>query len=265
MSQVQSSTAVCENEQLGVASSIAAQIETQNNGYKVDENNETNMITVVGPSTSQCIDIASDLVAASTSRNQLPGNTAPKSSENTNKKTKVKTEPANGYLQFIQARKKAGLAINPNSKVKLSELIIEWRELPEDQKAIYKQMAQKEKIGLGSNFRKNRTRKIKEVDESKPSRKERSKKSTKTKVSKNEPKIVNDISLTNLMKKYKYMDDGIKVLEEELVDLRSLKLSKSVELAVGKAKLQMKSEIVNILKEKLSNMHRLHSSCGLAK
>ena len=260
MSQVQSSTAGCENEHL-VASSIAAQIEPQDKDY-----NGINMNTMVGPSTSQCFAIASDLVAASTSLTQLPGNTAPKNSENPNKKIKVKTEPANGYLQFIQARKKADLAINPNSKVKLSELVIEWRELPEDQKAIYKQMAQEEKIGLGSDFRKNRTRKIKEADKSKPNKKPRHKKSTKTKVLiKDQAKIVDDRSLTNLMKKYKDIDTDIKVLEEEVEDLRSLQLSKSVELAVGKAKLQMKSEIVTVLKEKLSNMHRLHSSCGLAK
>ena len=263
-----------ENEHFrGVSSSApAAANDPDDKGNEVIGNNETIVITVVGPSSSQCIDIASNLVSASTIQSQPLSTgstgTAPGSStENFSvKKSRVKTEPANGYLQFIQARKKAGLAVNPNSKVNFQELRSEWREFSEDQKSVYKKMAQKEKIELGDNFRKNRSRKIKEVVRSKPYKKRPSKKSSETKVQKrNEPKIVNETSLSNLMKKYKDIDTEIKVLEEEVENLRSLNQSKSVDLAVGKARLHIKSENVSVLKEKLTNMLRLHSSCNLTK
>ena len=71
--------------------------------------------------------------------------------------------------------------------------------------------------------------------------------------------------MANLMEKYKDMDTEIKNLDESVENLRSVKLSKSVELAVNKAKLQIKSENVILLNEKMSNMIRLHTSCNYGK
>ena len=111
-----------------------------------------------------------------------------------------------------------------------------------------------------------KTRKIKEVVKSKSLKKQRPKKSKEPNVHKQgKPKTANDRSLSKLMERYKDFDKEIKVLEEEVDSLKSLKLSKSVEVAVVKAKLQIKSENVTSLKEKLSNMLRMHSSCNLAK
>ena len=76
-------------------------------------------------------------------------------SGNTKAKTsRVKTEPANGYLQFVQARKKAELALDHNFKLNMRNVQNEWKELSEVGQAVYKEMAQMEKIELGNNFRK---------------------------------------------------------------------------------------------------------------
>ena len=139
MSPVPRSPAVRENEHFREVPSSATKSDSVDNVYKVIVSNETNVISVVGPSTSHCIAIASELVGASTSQNEYLNSekTAPESSSENpvKKKAKVKTEPANAYFQFIQSRKKAELAINPNYQVNLSEqLRTEWRDFNEDQK-----------------------------------------------------------------------------------------------------------------------------------
>ena len=180
----------------------------------------------------------------------------------------MKTEPANGYLQFVQARKKAELALDHNFKLNMRNVQNEWKELSEVGQAVYKEMAQMEKIELGNNFRKNRSRKIKEIVKSKADKKQRPQRNKRAKPKKQENSNAvtgSDISLANLMEKYKDMDTEIKNLDESVENLRSVKLSKSVELAVNKAKLQIKSENVILLKEKMSNMIRLHTSCNYGK
>ena len=188
-------------------------------------------------------------------------------SGNTKAKTsRVKTEPANGYLQFVQARKKAELALDHNFKLNMRNVQNEWKELSEVGQAVYKEMAQMEKIELGNNFRKNRSRKIKETVNIKPFKKQRPQRRTNPLTQdKSSVVSVSDKSLANLMKKYKEMDTEIANLDVNVENLRSVKLSKSVELAVSKAKLQIKSENVVLLKEKMSNMLRLHTSCSYGK
>ena len=184
------------------------------------------------------------------------------------KTSRMKTEPANGYLQFMQAKKKAEIALDPNFKLNLGKVQTEWKELSEAQQAVYKEMAQMEKIELGNNFRKDRSRKIKEIVASKPCKKQRPQRNKRTKPQKQEKFIVgsaSDKSLANLMKRYKDMDTEIKTLDANVENLRSDKQSKSVELAVNKARLQIKSENVILLKEKMSNMLRLHTSCSYGK
>ena len=137
MPQIPRSPAVCENEHSREVPSSAGNSDSQDKDNKV--NKETNEITVVGPSTSQCIAIASELVGVSTSQNKSLNSekAAPKSSSENPviKKTRVKIKPANACFQFILSRKKAELAINPNYQVNLSEqLRTEWRDFNEDQK-----------------------------------------------------------------------------------------------------------------------------------
>ena len=132
------------------------------------------------------------------------------------------------------------------------EVRAEWKVLNEDQKAFYKEMMEKEKVGLGDNYRRNRSRK-KDEPVSEPKR-HRAKKVKKVKAP--EPKqstsYISEISI--LMKQMKDLDSEIKETEEEVDNLRSVKLEESVTLAVSKNNLKVKTDNKIVLKKKYCNL-----------
>ena len=78
------------------------------------------------------------------------------SSENVKDK-KVKTEPANPFLQFWKAKKKENPGIALNSKL----IREQWAGLEDNERNVYINLYKSEKESLGADYRKDRKRKLK--------------------------------------------------------------------------------------------------------
>ena len=52
-------------------------------------------------------------------------------------------------------------------------------------------------------------------------------------------------------------------IEEEVNEMKSVKQFSAVELAIEKTKLKMKAENCVLLKEKLSNLQKIHKNCKI--
>ena len=70
-------------------------------------------------------------------------------------------------------------------------------------------------------------------------------------------------SLPSLLDNLKEIDKSIDSLQIEIDELKEVKLSKMVEVATSKAALKLKSECVSVLKEKVSNMYKIHKNCNI--
>ena len=87
-------------------------------------------------------------------------NVTPNQSTNSKKKNikrrakdRVKTEPANQWLQFLSEKRKLNTASDPALKLDLKDVRSKWWGLKEGDKKVYKEKAVNEKVELGDNFR----------------------------------------------------------------------------------------------------------------
>ena len=209
-----------------------------------------------------------DLEKSSLSEVPQSGNKEDKSKgvQKRKRKEKSKTEPANAYLQFIKAKKSALKAVNPGEIkicLNMTEANAEWKRLEDDQRAVYKEMFKKERTALGDDYRKNRKHKKKEV----VTTKSEGKKQHQTKVrapkahKKEKPSFVAEISV--VIKDLKDIELDIGGIEAEVNEMKRVKQSSAVELAVEKTKLKMKVENGVLLKEKLYNLQKIHKNCKI--
>ena len=76
---------------------------------------------------------------------------------------KLKTEPANSFLQFVQEKKRKEKDDNPRSKLNMASVRKEWSDMPDENKVFYRELYEREKIELGTNFR-NKTEKKQEEE-----------------------------------------------------------------------------------------------------
>ena len=68
-------------------------------------------------------------------------------------------------------------------------------------------------------------------------------------------------SLPSLLNNLKEIDTSLDCLQIEIDELKEVKLARMVEVATSKASLKLKSENVVVLKEKVSNMYKIHRNC----
>lgn len=170
---------------------------------------------------------------------------------------KLKTEPANSFLQFVQEKKRKEKDDNPRSKLNMASVRKEWSDMPDENKVFYRELYEREKIELGTNFR-NKTEKNKKKKSSiKPIRKFKRQKKQKT------PQYPpqNHMSLKTLMESYKDTENKLKDSEDAMIKLYKDRLETAVELAISKTKYQNLTENVYRLKEKLSNVKNMHQNC----
>ena len=124
-------------------------------------------------------------------------------------------------------------------------------------------MFQKERTALGEDYRQNRKRKIKEVFTIKPEKKQRQKKLKPPRAPiKEKANFLCEISV--VIEDLKDIEIEIRVKEEEVNLMKSVKQSSTVELAVEKTKLKMKAENSVLLNEKLCNLQKLHRNCKIS-
>ena len=190
-----------------------------------------------------------------------------KDTRNSNQKKivkKRKTEPTNPYLQFVKSRKDIAKVIDPQSKLNMKDVQREWGELTETEKMPFREMFQKEKGDMGNDFRNKGLReKIDKDANSNPLEKKR--KSRKKGLISNKSKSVvgEEKSLMVRMKKFKEVEEEITKAEVEAKSLFGEKLKVNIELAAKKTKFQMLTDSLFALKEKHSNINKIHKNCGL--
>ena len=177
---------------------------------------------------------------------------------------KVKTEPANSYLQFVKEKKFLELSKNATAKLDMNKVRSEWVDLSEAEKVVYREMAAQEKVELGSRYRNRSLNKenFAKSNGGKKKKKSRIGKSLKSKsISRGSLNFESKSSLTAMMTKFKALEVEAKQLEHEVDSLQEEKISKLVDLAGRKARFSIKSEEVTALKDKINNMKKNHNSC----
>ena len=179
------------------------------------------------------------------------------------KKNRVKTEPANKWLQFLSEKRKLNIACDPTSKLDLKDERRKWWGLNEENKQVYKEKAVKEKVDLGDNFRNKSVNEERAVHEKTPVKKRREKKkcTQKKSIVKKAPSKDNQESLTTLMSDFKELEKVIDELESDVEALKNEKVTKMVDVATKKANLEHKSDSISVLKDKIANMNRIHIKC----
>ena len=210
----------------------------------------------------------SDHIMVQPSSLTLPtANVTPNQSTNSKKKNikrrakdRVKTEPANQWLQFLSEKRKLNTASDPALKLDLKDVRSKWWGLKEGDKKVYKEKAVNEKVELGDNFRNKSLNEERVVHQNTPPR--RKKKCTKKKaITKEAPSIENHESLTTLMTKFKDLEKNIEELEADFEGLKNEKVVKLIEVATKKANLKHKSDSISVLKDKIANMKKIHIKC----
>ena len=175
---------------------------------------------------------------------------------------KIKTQFANRWLQFLHEKRSANAS--SGSKLDLNKSRSEYWALTEEQRAVYDEMALKEKFELGDNFR-NKTlieNAVEQVKEKKQ-KKKRPKQCAKKYPSLGEQVPEIQKSLPSLLNNLKEIDTSLDCLQIEIDELKEVKLARMVEVATSKASLKLKSENVVVLKEKVSNMYKIHRNCNI--
>ena len=207
------------------------------------------------------LDLQQDPAASS------PGESGPSGvdqSSRPHKIGKIRTEAANPFLQFVRVKKSSEKALNPDSKLDMTSVRQEWSRMKDTEKEVYKEMYVKEKSSMGSSYRNknDRAAKRKEISiKSKLKPKARKKRKMTRPKESNKDNNDNDKSLMDLMKRYKDKEIKIKAAENSIAMLHKEVLVVSVGVAVNKTKFQNLTENVKGLKEKLSNVKKLHKDC----
>ena len=178
---------------------------------------------------------------------------------------KLKTEAANPYLQFLKERKSQ----SPGIPLDIKKVQEEWRKMSEDQRKVFVERYEMEKIMLGSDYRKNRKRKPKKTKSNNLSKKGKIPKQKNTlsgesvsraeKAANSEPK--NDNSIFKLLLKLEELDteiEGMLLKNDAVKDELCLA---DTALAVKKQILDIKSDSHDSYKIKYNIIVKKHSSC----
>ena len=177
---------------------------------------------------------------------------------------KRKTEPTNPYLQFVKSRKDSARVMDPQSKLNMKDVQREWGELTETEKMPFREMFQKEKGDMGNDFRNKGVREKLDKDENSNPLKKKRKSRRKGLVSNISKSVVEEEkSLMVRMRKFQKVEEEITKAELEAKSLFGEKLKVNIELAAKKTKFQMLTDSLFALKEKHSNINKIHKNCGL--
>ena len=186
----------------------------------------------------------------------------------------VKTEAANPYLQYVMARRKALLSVNPKGVLDMKTVNKDWKDVKRsDEISIYQELAKVEKKQLGSSWglkRKNRKRKM---DNTTRKQEKEKKLVTGGQEDRRNDSIVSDTSASSkeideekhtvesLLVKLESLDDEIDIINAENDQVKFEISSASNELAVKKYILESKSDSCDSFQSKYSELLEKHSSC----
>ena len=183
-----------------------------------------------------------------------PASTAPCSSKSkkVSKDRKIKTEPANSFGQYIKYRKKESIENNPKDKLDMKDVRKKWSIMSDVEKAFFKDCYMKEKHEMGTNYRMNRKRKVKEnLKKRNPEVK---------KLAKN-VKVQKETETEEFLVKLQLCDKNIEESHNESkVWCEELSCEK-ITNAVMKYKLKMKKEELDALKDKYEHLVLQHNQC----
>ena len=178
---------------------------------------------------------------------------------------KLKTEAANPYLQFLKERKSK----SPGIPLDIKKVQEEWRKMSEDQRKVFVERYEMEKIMLGSDYRKNRKRKPKKPKSNNLSKKGKIPKQKITlsgesvsragKAANSEPK--SDNSIFKLLVKLEELDTEIEEMLSKNDAVKDDLCLAGTELAGKKQILDIKSDSHDAYKIKYNIIMEKHSSC----
>ena len=177
--------------------------------------------------------------------------------------SKVKTEAANPFLQYLSERKRKFRSLNPKGVVNVKAVIEDWRNLADEEKSIYIEKFRIEKENLGDAYRQGRKRKNKEEKEIKVNLK---KKNNEIVIEKDDETSVDaemhdEQTIEALLNKLEGLDDKIDKSLEENDEFKMKISSASTELAIKKHILVTKTESYDSFKTKYDDLLKKHSNC----
>jgi hypothetical protein len=177
---------------------------------------------------------------------------------------KAKTEAANPYLQFLSDRRRKANGV----PLKLKQLQDDWRKMSRAEKQVHVDKFNMEKAELGSDFRKDRKKKVKTdvLKIVKVSRKALVKRVKSVKVKGSVTQGVEDNTQYNptfesLLKNLEELDKDMDVISVTNDELKNQISSVETELAVKKHVLESKTDSHNAFKGKYNDIMEKHSLC----
>ena len=163
---------------------------------------------------------------------------------------KMKTEPANPFGQFLKIKR------SNDGEISFDQILLEWKGMDEEDKALYRKLFEEEKAAMGPNYRFGRKRKLKQKSVFKQNDKKHGR--TGPKVQEAENKITN----LEMMAQVETLDKNIDQLELEAHRFQEQLRDEKVKLEVKKFKLEVKTSEGMSFTEKYKNLIGLHSNCN---
>ena len=162
---------------------------------------------------------------------------------------KLKTEPANPFGQFMKhKRAKEGEVI-------FGQVLLEWKQMSEEDKGFYRNCYEEDKAALGDNYRAGRKRKRNKKNEKIQENKSSGKKGPKVQ------EVERKKSNLDLLTKCESLDGEIDQFNLEARGLQKQICDEKVKLAVNQFKLDEKTNECNSLKDKYKALVSQHSNC----
>ena len=217
------------------------------------------------------ISASPNLIGDPESKSSLPSNSSKaktsKSGTNGDYAPKIRSEPGNSWLQFCRIKKNKAMIESGDKEAHYnrSEAQREWREMSNEEKSFYVELAQCEKLSLGDNYRAGRVRKKKDklATSDIGLKKTFKKKTLKPRVvpadskSKKDPSVDAAKFVENLVK----LDEEIDKQEELNCALTEELSNAKVTLAVHQCKLNQLNVEVEKAAEKYNMIVKQHACC----
>ena len=179
---------------------------------------------------------------------------------------KVKTEAANPYLQYLSERKRQFRSLNPNGAVNVKAVNVDWKNLSDEERNVYKEKFRIEKEQLGDAYRHGRKRKSKEINERKL---KKNNNESLVQVSRRDDEISVGVetkhdevqTIEDLLNKLEGLDEKIEESLKENDELKRELSFASTELAIKKYILVSKTESHDAFETKYNDLLEKHKTC----
>ena len=237
-----------------------------------DKDTNFNHITLTPGLIEPMQSVSSTPSVSSNTERQLPSiskgkKSGPSKQKTTSNEDKLKTEPANCWLQFCHFKKNEAImkSGDKNAEYNLKDVSNEWKAMSKNERAVFIEMAAIDKKALGDNFRTGRKRhKTKEdaVVIKLPKIKNKKKKETK-KTANNDKKCSEDFTdeTIKFLDQLEDLDKDIEIQELKHKAMMEALMNEKVDVTKHQCKLDQVTSEVEKSTERYDQLVKKHAGC----